>query len=35
LSGKSYLILKIPEKAIAKAKEYYEKYLKEEKEEKK
>jgi hypothetical protein len=35
LSGKSYSILKIPEKAIAKAKEYYEKYLKEEKEEKK
>ena len=28
---KSYLILKIPERAVAKAQEYYQKYLKEEK----
>jgi len=30
LSNKKYPILKIPEKAIAKAKEYYQKHLKEE-----
>jgi hypothetical protein len=30
LSNKEYLILKIPEKAIQKAQEYYKKYLKEE-----
>jgi hypothetical protein len=33
LSGKSYPILKMPEKAVAKAQEYYRKYLKPEKKE--